>query len=459
VAILLEKCDVLSFSRHALSQMAKKYQVPGAQLAIRHEGETVAIEVGELEHRTGRRVTRDAAFPIGSISKSFTATLAMTLVADGDIELDAPVGDHLPELDGLGAELTLRHLLSHTGGLICGPYSEDVATTSLRRYVVEHCHRQNLVLPPGTGFSYSNMGYVLVGRLIEAITGMSWREAIASIVLRPLGIDPAFICDLAPTMPQRPVATGHSVNTVVGRTRPVHQALAPVEAPAGGLAVSAVDLVALGLLHAGSGAPELLPAPFAAQMRQAAPTADPFGLADGWGLGLAVFGGGPADWIGHDGNADGTSCHLRINPADGWVIAFTSNANTGFAMWQELLGELARAGTPIGAPRAWAQGPPAPAPQGCAGTYANGDVEYVVTAAKDGQFHLVIDGDAARLTFHAGLTFSMVDPASGQQAFGGRVVRDRTTGKVDGIQVGGRLARRRIRGARGIRDTGRRLIA
>ncbi|MGH4020309.1 MAG: serine hydrolase domain-containing protein [Pseudonocardiaceae bacterium] len=427
-----------------LSALVRKHQVPGAQLAIHHGGETVALEVGELEYGSGCRVTRDAAFPIGSVCKSFTATLVMILVADGDLELDAPVGEYLPELGDLGDQLTLRQVLSHTSGFASDPDSDEVSTATLRRYVLDHCHRENLVLPPGAGFSYSNMGYVLAGHLIETITGMGWSEAMESILLRPLRIDPAFVAVPGLEPPRRPIATGHSVNPVVGRTRPVDQSLAPAEAPAGALAMSAVDLVSLGLIHVGQGVPELLPVTYAEQMRQAVPAADPFGLADGWGSGLAVFRKGVTDWVGHDGNGDGTSCYLRVDPVGGWAVAFTSNSNTGVYLWQELLAELADTSIPIGRPRAWvAQGQPTAPPPDCVGTYVNGDVEYVV-AERDGRLHLV-DGDAFdRLTFYDGLTFSLQDPASGQQVLGGRFLRHPVTEEINGIQIGGRLACPRI---------------
>lgn len=433
----------------ALAVLARKHGVPGAQLAVHHDGETVAIEVGELEYGTGHHVDRDAAFPIGSISKTFTASVAMILAADGDIELDAPLHKQLPELDDLGAQLTLRQVLSHTSGFASGPDSEQVSTASMRRYVIDHCRRCNLVLPPGTGFSYSNMGYVLVGRLIETVTGMGWKEAVDSILLRPLKISPAFIGATEVRPPGRAIATGHSVNAAVGRIRAVRQSLASAEAPAGALAVSAVDLVALGLIHVGTGVPELLPLTYAEQMRQSVPAAEPFGLADGWGMGLAVFRRGSTDWVGHDGNADGTSCHLRVDPAGGWVLAFTSNASTGSGLWQELLDELTQAGVPIGRPadQAVRRNLSTPPPD-CVGTFANGDDEYVLAAEEDGQLCLVIDGDVARLTCHDDLTFSVQDPASGRQVFGGRLLRDPATERVDGIQVSGRFARRQVSSAR-----------
>jgi CubicO group peptidase (beta-lactamase class C family) len=438
--------------------LARKHQVPGAQLAIHHGGQTVAIEVGELEYGTGHRVTPDAAFPIGSISKTFTATLAMILVADGDLELDAPLGEHVPELGKLGNELTLRQVLSHTGGLAAGPDSEQVLTASLRRYVLDHCRSQNLVLPPATGFSYSNIGYALVGHLIETITGMSWWQAIESILLWPLGIEPTFICGAERRPLGRPLATGHSVNTAVRRIRPVEQSFAPAEAPAGGLAVSAVDLLTLGLTHLDGRTPALLPLTYAEQMRQAVPGAEPFGLADGWGLGLAVFRSGNTTWVGHDGNANGTACYLRFAPAYGCAIAFTSNGNIGFGMWHELVTKLRGVGLPIcNYSTVETSGRPTVPPSGCVGTYVNGDTEYSVTAQKNGDYYLAVDGEAvSRLTFYDSLIFSQQDLDSGEWVHAGRLLRDPITGEIYGIQVAGRLARRQFATSKNLMSVGAR---
>lgn len=320
-----------------LSTLADKYHVPGAQLAVRRDGVTVAVEVGELEHKTGIPITRSTAFPIGSISTAWTATLAMILVADGDLELDAPLVEALPELEhDIGRKITLCQLLSHTSGFASSPDTPEMTALSLGSYVHRHCRRQDLVLPPGSGFSYSNRNYALVGYLIEHITGMSWMEAIETILLRPLGIESTFVCAPRQWSLSRALATGHSVNMAVGRIRSVKQSVVPAEAPATALAMSAVDLVALGLLHVESGFHELLPAAWTERMRLAVPEAHPSGSANGWSPGLAVFQDGATDWVGHDGNASGTSCHLRIDAAGGQVIALTTNADTGPHLWEEL---------------------------------------------------------------------------------------------------------------------------
>lgn len=431
-----------------LSALARRYQVPGVQLAIHHHGVTTAVEVGEQRYEAGVPVTRDTAFPIGSITKTFTATLAMILVADGDLELDAPLGDYLPELDSSARQRTLRQILSHTGGFASDAAGDDTPG-SIRRYVLNHCRPRNVMTAPGTGFSYSNIGYVLAGHLIETITGMTWWGAMESVLLAPLGIDPAFVVGTGLGSgglgPDRPVATGHSVQLDAGRTRPVDQSLTEARAPAGALAVSAVDLVALGLTQLPDRADTLLPTGDADQMRRAVPSAEPFGLADGWGLGLARFGSGGPAWVGHDGNSDGTACALRISPQTGCVVAFTSNATTGIALWQDLVTELATRGLPIGNySNADALGRPVAPPAGCPGTYLNGDSEYTVQAGRDGRFFLLVDSDpVARLSFHDDLIFSQQDLDSGEYGHAGRFLRDPSSGRIDRIQVDGRLARRR----------------
>jgi CubicO group peptidase (beta-lactamase class C family) len=405
-----------------LTALVRAHHVPGAQFTLHHRGDTVAVAAGEAEYRAGPPVTTDLAFPIGSIGKAFTATVAMILVADGDLELDEPVGGHVPELAGLpSAVVTLRQLLSHTGGLESG---QDAAG-SMRRLVAA----TRLILPPGQAFSYSNAGFVLAGRLIETVTGMSWWQAVESILLRPLGIVPAFVVSPEPT--SRLVASGHAVNAD-GRARPVEQNITLAEAPAGAIAASASDLVKLGLLHVGDS--PLLPADQAKQMREL--VVDAFGLADGWGLGLALYGG----WAGHDGTGDGTWCQLRIDPAEGTVAALTSNASTGAGLWDDLVAELGRRGLSI--PSGSLTAVPdieLPPPAGCFGIYRNGDTEYSISP----DMLLSVDGEPqAAITFHDGLTFSLRDTQSGLRMYAGRCLPDPESGRIDRIQINGRLASR-----------------
>lgn len=431
--------------RESFERLARANHVTGAQIAVLQRGEMCTAEWGEDEHGSGRVLSEDAKVPVGSITKTFTATLLMILVSDGDLDLDTPIGEYLPDLRRLSSDLadrlTARHLLSHTGGLVsdCGPPAEN--------FPFGHCLLDTLQRP-GAGFSYSNLGYAIAGRLIEVTTGMTWWEAMETILLKPLRITPAFVAAPGSVTSGAPSATGHAVNRALRRIRPVEQSLEPVEAPAGALALSATDLVTLARMHlrpehGGTDLGLITPRDLA-EMRTPVPCADPFGLADGWGLGLAWYRGGATGWLGHDGMADGTSCHLRVDPAAGTVVALTTNSSTGTTMWKQLVTELRTSGLEVG-DYTGLTGTECriPAPRECAGHYSNSDTEYSVVVRGD-DVQLIIDGEpAARLTVYEELVFAVTDLVTGERGYPGRFLRNPRGGQVDRIQVGGRVATRR----------------
>ncbi|MFE6775106.1 serine hydrolase domain-containing protein [Streptomyces sp. NPDC057702] len=423
-----------------LTNLAHAYRVPGAQLAVHVDSVTHSAYTGHVNVATGEPFTAETAVPIGSVTKTYTATALMILVAEGDLGLDDPVADHVPELRR-APRFTVRQLLGHTAGLPTGPDSDEAAALSTARYLSAHCAAGDAVGTPGAGFSYSNAGYVAAGRAVEAVTGMSWEQAVRAMVVEPLGAIPAFVGDRSP---RRPVAGGHSVHPSTGRALPVRQTLAPVEAPAGAVLASALDLLALGRAVAGHGPASVLASDAAEEMRRPVAGADPGVLADGWGAGLALFGEGTALWCGHDGNAQGTSCHLRVEPELGAVVAFTSNGGNGTELWHALadgLADLTGLRVPTAA-RVPERGGPVVLPQ-CAGTYRNGALEYRVTADAEGALALSVGGDTpAPLVCYPDFSCDLVDPASGRRLPGGRFLRDARSGAVDRVQISGRTARR-----------------
>ncbi|WP_436737977.1 serine hydrolase domain-containing protein [Streptomyces sp. BBFR102] len=430
-----------------LPELARRHGVPGGQFALRHDGATYSVPFGEEEAGTGRPVRADSKFPTGSITKTFTAALAMVLVDEGDLDLDRPLADELPDLRVPGASFgekqTLRQLLSHSSGLPPGRDSDDLADTTRRRYLAD-CARMRPIPECGSSFSYSNIGYVVTGFLVEHVARMEWREALETILLTPLGIEPAYITPPA----GRPHVPGHAARAA-GAALPVRQTLPRIEAGAGALALSAADLLTYGLLHTddAEGVPGLLDAEALVPMRRPVAGADPFGLADAWGLGLSCYraqDGGLR--VGHDGTSDGTSCHLRVDPVTGTAAALTTNANTGMALWEQLTAELAADGLDLagysysGADRERGE---VPAPDECEGTYENGDTAYAIDLAADGGALLKVGGEPfARLTFHDDLSFTMRELAANRLAYLGRFLRAPETGRLEQIQVTGRRAQR-----------------
>ncbi|WP_034091314.1 serine hydrolase domain-containing protein [Streptacidiphilus albus] len=423
---------------HRLDVLARAHRVPGAQLVLDTGSELVSVHVGTADAATGAPFTADTAVPLGSLTKPYTAALVLLLAEDGDLDLDDRVADHLSELRESG-EVTIRQLLSHTSGLPTGVDSDAAARTTAARYLSAVGAAGDALFPPGSDFSYSNAGYVAAGRLVETVTGMSWHEAVDALLLESLGTVPAFLGKAAPA---RPVAAGHALNTATGRVRPVRQNLAPLEAPAGALQASAVDLHALGLALADRS--EALPPAVAAAMRRPEAAAHPGALADGWGLGAALYRQDGRLWCGHDGNAQGTSCHLRVDPDSGLVVAFTGNAGAATALWRDLAEDLERTiGVRVPAMVA-PTGPdhPVALPE-CAGTYANGGLRYHVALEPEGSPTLSVDGDLPiPLLCYPDLSVELVDPGTGRREPGGRFHRDPATGAIDRMQISGRTARR-----------------
>ncbi|MGV9251181.1 serine hydrolase domain-containing protein [Streptomyces sp. NPDC003697] len=421
-----------------LDALARVHRVPGAQLAVTTGTDVLTVHTGTADAATGTPFTADTAVPLGSLTKPYTAALVMLLVADGDLELDDPVAELLPELREL-PKVEIRHLLSHTAGLPTGPDSDTAARTTASRYLSQVCTAKDALFAPGTDFSYSNAGYVAAGQLVERVTGMPWHEAVRALILEPLGTAPAFLGD---TASGRPRARGHALNTASGRLLPAHQNLAPLEAPAGALLAGAADLLALGRALIGRSA--VLPSAVAERMCRPEPAAAAGALADAWGLGPALYRHDGRTWYGHDGNAQGTSCHLRAEPDSGVVVAFTGNAGGATALWRDLADDVTRiTGVRVPTVPAPARGERPVTPPECAGTYANGPTEYRITLRPDGTPALSVDGDLPiPLVCYPDLSCDLVDPATGRREPGGRFHRDPATGVVDRVQISGRTARR-----------------
>ncbi|MCP3804375.1 beta-lactamase family protein [Allokutzneria sp. A3M-2-11 16] len=410
-----------------LGELVGSRGVPGAQVAALLDGQVSSAVFGTARQGSGTPLTEDAKVPVGSVTKVCTAALALALAAEEDLELDEPISEYLPELGrGTGfGRVTTRQLLSHTAGLPSD--ATDLSATSPRRHVVNACRTLSPVGAPGAGFSYSNIGYVIVGGVVEAVTGMSWREAVDAVLAAPLGLRLGHVVGAAAS----DAVTGHAVRSP-HPARPVQQSLSALDAPAGAVAASALDLLAVGQVFLGS--PGLIDEDLLREATRPVAGAEPFGMADGWGLGVAVYG----EWFGHDGTGDGTSAHLRVHPASGTVIALTTNGSTGYHLWQELAAEFG-----LGDHGAARRADRVPPPPDCLGDYLNGDLEYSVTEAGGGRLALAVDGDPyAELTPLDGLLFAMRDVDTGDTSQTGRFLTG-PGGGIDRIQVGGRLARRR----------------
>ncbi|MEV0390121.1 serine hydrolase domain-containing protein [Nonomuraea sp. NPDC050643] len=170
----------------------------------------------------------DGRFRIGSVTKSFTATVVLQLVGEGRLSLSDSVERWLPGLVDRGAGITVRHLLQHTSGLPeyttgmmdrWGVPRQRYRTWSARELVAraEALPRR---LAPGAGFDYSNTNYIVLGLLIERVTGGSYAAEIGKRILRPLGLRHTHLPGASPAVPG-PHAHAYVPVTRKGKVVPV----------------------------------------------------------------------------------------------------------------------------------------------------------------------------------------------------------------------------------------------
>ena len=191
--------DVRGLLHAELPRLVAAHGVPGASVALLVDGQTVEAAAGVVNTRTGVEATPDAVFMIQSITKVWTATLVMQLVDEGLVGLDAPVRAYLPGFrtgdEQVSAGITVRHLLTHTGG-----FEGDIwaATTSgedaLQRFVEDLVAHAPQHSRPGELFSYCSAGYGVLGRLVEVLRDMRLRAGVAPSPGRPLAIDELAFC-------------------------------------------------------------------------------------------------------------------------------------------------------------------------------------------------------------------------------------------------------------------------
>lgn len=180
----------------AYLQQAYPANGPGAAVIVTDDGKTIyARGRGLADIQAGTPISPDTVFRIGSITKQFSAAVILQLVEEGKLSLDDPVSKFVPSLPQPGAGATVRQLLNHTVGVqsytgIPGWMADEKNTG--RPYTTEQMIALFKDLPspskPGEEYSYNNSGYVLVGAVIEAVTGKPWHQAVEERTAKPLGL-------------------------------------------------------------------------------------------------------------------------------------------------------------------------------------------------------------------------------------------------------------------------------
>ena len=187
-------------------QIMANANVPGAGIAVVHEGQIVAatgLGVASLPFQAPADAT--TLFHLGSVSKQLTAALVLELVEAGAISLDDPVGRHARNLPASFAAVPIRNLLSHTSGV---PDYEGLPGFESDRHIGREAFLSGAAaipmdFAPGEAWAYSNTGYVLLGYLLADVTGRSYKTLATERLFQPAGLPSARVDDASAIIPGR----------------------------------------------------------------------------------------------------------------------------------------------------------------------------------------------------------------------------------------------------------------
>ena len=311
----MTEAEALAALSARAEELAAQDRFSGTVLVARHGKVLLEKALGPANRETGAPVTLDTKFRIGSMNKMFTAVATLQLVEAGKLALDDPIGKHLPDYPNkdVASKVTVRHLLTHTGGTgdIFGPeYEQNRQTLREHGDYVKLYGARGLTHEPGARFEYSNYGFLLLGALIEKVTGTSYYEHVRSAVFRPAGMTST------DSLPENEDVPGRSV----GYMRPGDAWTPNTErlpwrgTSAGGGYSTAGDLLRFAqALESG----KLLSKAMLAEATRA--------QQDDYGYGFRVQGEGSLRSYGHSGGFPGMNGDLQVFPQLGYVVVGLSN--------------------------------------------------------------------------------------------------------------------------------------
>ena len=297
----------------------RRAPIEGVAVAVSRGGAVVTeAGYGRADAESGQAVTDHTVFEIGSITKQFTAAAILKLAEDGRLRLEDAIGTYLPELRTRAEGVTLRHLLTHTSGLSSAWAVSDLTAPASPRVVVDSLAARALEFAPGERFVYNNNGYILLGQVVERVSGMSYTDYVRTRLVEPLGLSSVAPCDQFPAA-RRAKGYEHPVRgPLVASPAAAHHPT--VTSAAGMLCATAGDLLRWEIALA-SGA-IVRPEDYALMTRRTV-------LASGrevpYGMGMQHYTWEDRPAIGHSGGTPGFISEIVHVPGDSLTVVVLTN--------------------------------------------------------------------------------------------------------------------------------------
>ncbi|HRA33116.1 MAG TPA: serine hydrolase domain-containing protein [Thermomicrobiales bacterium] len=311
----------------------ERWTAPGVAWGVLRDGEERTGALGVAKLTTGEPMRTDSLCRIASISKVFTATLAMILADEGTLDLDTPVSQYLPGVRiseaGIEDRITPRHLLSHGTGML-GDYFVDqgLGEDALARAIGEF-HTLRQYAEPDELWFYCNSGFHLAGRVIEVVAGKPFDAVMRERVFEPPGLERA--CFFSHEAIVHPHAIGHNqVAPGADEHVPAGQYYPRNRLPAGGIYANIPDLLRFARFHLGDGTSNgqrVMNAEALRAMRE--PQRQAANWADQWGIGWDLREIDGVQVIGHGGSINGFKSLLTVVPERQSALVLLTNSGRG----------------------------------------------------------------------------------------------------------------------------------
>lgn len=308
----------------------KRLNVPGVAVGVWHKGREHTAGFGITSAENPLPVTPETLFQTGSISKTFTGTIMMGLVEQDKVSLDAPVRKYIKDLKlrdrEVARQVTIRHLLTHTGGWV-GDYFNDFGNgDDALEKMVKDIAKLPQVQPLGKIWSYNNTGFNIAARVIEVVTRKPFETVVQETLFDPLGLNTTFFFPSDEMITHRFV-TGHFIEK--GKLRVARPwAIGRCNAGVGGVISNVKDLLAYAKFHMGTGN-GIVKRKTLETMR--VPQADAGGRGK---MGITWFIRGEGDMIrySHGGATNGQKAVLLFIPGKNFALTVLANSEDGGAL-------------------------------------------------------------------------------------------------------------------------------
>ncbi len=311
----MSQSDALAALTSHVDAAARDEQFSGAVLVAKNGKVLLEKTWGRADRENNVPVALDTQFRIGSMNKMFTAIAILQLVDANKLSLDDTIGKYLSDYPNkeIASKVTVRHLLTHTGGTgdIFGPdFDKNRLTLKSHADYVTLYGARAPVHEPGATSRYSNYGFVLLGALIEKVSGMSYYDYVQQKVFTPAGMN------ATASLPE----TEHVARRSTGYMKKDGKWLLNTDTlpwrgtSAGGGYSTVGDLLRFAdALQSGKLVSKALLAEATRNQVEA------------YGFGFGVRGEGKWQWYGHGGGAPGMNGELRVIPQQGYVLIALSN--------------------------------------------------------------------------------------------------------------------------------------